>query len=226
MKNMIAPSVLSADFGNLERDIKMLNQSACDWIHCDIMDGNFVPNISFGFPVLDAIGKVATKPLDVHLMIEGPERYVDRFRQSGAEILTVHYENNIHLHRLLGQIRDAGMKAGVSLNPGTPIEVLTDVLDMLDMVLIMSVNPGFGGQKFIENTYNKVIRLNDMRTNAWTDFLIQVDGGVNGDNASKLFSAGADVLVAGSYVFKSEDPQATIKELKAAGNLAKQDTAI
>lgn len=217
MNPMIAPSVLSADFGNLERDIRMLNDSACDWIHCDIMDGNFVPNISFGFPVLDVIGKVATKPLDVHLMIEGPERYIDRFKQAGADILTIHYENNVHLHRVLGQIREAGMKAGVVLNPGTPVEVISDVVSLLDVVLVMSVNPGFGGQQFIDNTYNKILRLKQLRTDTWGNFLIEVDGGVNADNAAKLFSAGADVLVAGSYVFKSEDPKATILELKAAG---------
>ncbi|MEM6270470.1 MAG: ribulose-phosphate 3-epimerase [Bacteroidota bacterium] len=216
MKKMIAPSVLSADFGNLERDIRMLNASAADFIHCDIMDGNFVPNISFGFPVLKAIAKAASKPLDVHLMIEGPDRYVDQFRAVGAEILTVHYENNVHLHRVLGQIREAGMRAGVALNPATPVEALRDLLPMLDLVLIMSVNPGFGGQKFIEQSYRKVNRIKEMRDTSSSDFLIEVDGGVKGHNAAPLFAAGADVLVAGSYVFGSDDPTRTIAELKGA----------
>ena len=214
MKQLIAPSVLSADFANLERDIHMLNESACDWIHCDIMDGSFVPNISFGFPVLAAIAHHATKLLDVHLMIENPGQYIDHFKKAGAGLLTVHYENNPHLGRVLQQIQDAGMKAGVALNPGTPVEVLQDVLHLVDMVLIMSVNPGFGGQKFIEHTYNKILRLVSIRREEGADFLIEVDGGVNGDNAAKLFSAGANVLVAGSYIFGSNDPKATIAEMK------------
>lgn len=215
--NFIAPSVLSADFGNLERDIKMLNASSADWIHCDVMDGNFVPNISFGFPVLSAISKVATKPLDVHLMIEGADRYIEMFRKAGAEWLTIHYENNVHLHRVISQIREAGMRPGVSLNPGTPVEVLGDVADQLDLVLIMSVNPGFGGQKFIENTYRKLLHATELRKETQSDFVIEVDGGVNSKNASKLFEAGADVLVAGSAVFGAPDPSAMIAELKAAG---------
>ncbi len=215
---LIAPSVLSADFGNLQRDIEMLNGSECDWIHCDVMDGNFVPNISFGMPVLKAIQRHARKPLDVHLMIEGPDRYVNAFRDCGADVLTVHHENNRHLHRVLGQIRQAGMKAGVSINPATPPEQLSEVLDMVDLVLVMSVNPGFGGQSFIENTYSKIIRLARMRQRQHNQFVIEVDGGVNADNASKLFEAGADVLVAGSAVFKAEDPSAMIAKLKAAGN--------
>ena len=211
---MIAPSVLSADFGNLARDIQMLNNSACDWIHCDVMDGNFVPNISFGFPVLKAIQKVAKKPMDVHLMIEGADRYVEQFRDAGAEVLTVHAENNVHLDRLCQLIRSHGMKAGVAINPGTPVESLVDVIPSLDMVLVMSVNPGFGGQKFIENTYSKLIRLDGIRREMRADFLIEVDGGVNDKNAAKLFEAGADVLVAGSAVFKAEDPVAMIARLK------------
>jgi ribulose-phosphate 3-epimerase len=211
---MIAPSVLSADFGNLARDIQMLNASDCDWIHCDIMDGSFVPNISFGFPVLEAIRDVATKPLDVHLMIESPEKYVQQFKQAGAAWLTVHYENNRHPHRLLQQIRDAGMKAGIVLNPGTPVEVLADLLDSLDLVLLMSVNPGFGGQKFIERVYDKTRRLASMRAAAGASFLIEIDGGVNADNAPLLYAAGADVLVAGNAVFKAPDPLAMIRQIK------------
>lgn len=214
---MIAPSVLSADFGNLERDIQMLNGSDCDWIHCDIMDGNFVPNISFGLPVLAAIARAARKPLDVHLMIEGAERYVDDFKKAGADILTVHWENNVHIHRLIHQIRDAGMRPGIVLNPGTPVEVLHEVAPDLDLVLLMSVNPGFGGQKFIENTYSKLLRLNELRGDTGSEFLIQVDGGVSLRNAGKLFEAGADVLVAGSAVFGADDPVKMIADLKAAG---------
>jgi len=215
--NLIAPSVLSADFANLQRDIEMLNASTCDWIHCDVMDGNFVPNISFGMPVLQAIARHAKKTLDVHLMIEGPDRYVNQFRDCGADVLTVHWENNRHMDRLLHQIKQAGMKAGVALNPATPPEVLSEVLDVADLVLIMSVNPGFGGQSFIENTFSKIVRLAQMRNEAHADFLIEVDGGVNADNASKLFQAGADVLVAGSAVFKAESPTEMIERLKAAG---------
>ncbi len=218
--SMIAPSVLSADFGNLERDIQMLNDSECDWIHCDVMDGSFVPNISFGFPVLKAIGKVAKKPLDVHLMIDHPDQYVSQFKEAGADILTVHYENNPHLDRLLNQIRGEGMQAGVAINPGTPVEALVDVLHAVDLVLIMSVNPGFGGQKFIENTYSKIMRLVEMRNQAYCGFRIEVDGGVNGDNVCKLFEAGADVLVAGSAVFKAPSPMEMISNLKnAAGGV-------
>jgi ribulose-phosphate 3-epimerase len=213
-KRMVAPSVLSADFGNLARDIQMLNASDCDWIHCDIMDGSFVPNISFGFPVLEAIRDVATKPLDVHLMIDAPEKYIQQFKQAGAAWLTVHHENNRHPHRILQQIRDAGMKAGLVLNPGTPVEVLTDLMDSLDLVLLMSVNPGFGGQKFIERIYAKTLRLTEMRSTAGADFLIEIDGGVNADNAPLLYEAGADVLVAGNAVFKAPDPHAMIRKIK------------
>ena len=216
--SIIAPSVLSADFGNLDRDIQMLNESSCEWIHCDIMDGNFVPNISFGFPVLKSISEKATKVVDVHLMIENPSQYVDRFKEAGAEVLTVHYENNPHIDRVLNQIRNAGMKSGVALNPGTPVEVLTDVMHLCDLVLIMSVNPGFGGQKFIENTYNKIMRLRDMRQQSYSSFKIEVDGGVNAQNACKLFEAGADVLVAGSAVFKAPSPMRMIDTLREAAN--------
>jgi ribulose-phosphate 3-epimerase len=217
MNRIVSPSVLSADFANLERDIQMLNQSACDWIHCDIMDGNFVPNISFGLPVLSAIKRHAQKPLDVHLMIEDPGRYVKDFKEAGADMLTVHYEGAIHLHRLLGQIRDAGMLAGLAVNPGTPIDLIHDVLDLVDLVLVMSVNPGFGGQKFIENTYSKVIYLARVRREAGANFLIEVDGGVNASNAARLYEAGADALVAGNYVFGSANPAATIAGMKTIG---------
>jgi ribulose-phosphate 3-epimerase len=217
MNRIVAPSVLSADFANLAQDIAMLNKSECDWIHCDIMDGNFVPNISFGLPVLAAIKRHSEKPLDVHLMIEDPGRYVSEFKAAGADSLTVHYEGAIHLHRLLGQIRDAGMNAGLALNPGTPIDVVHDVLDLLDMVLVMSVNPGFGGQKFIENTYSKVIHLAQLRKQTNGRFLIEVDGGVNATNTARLYEAGADALVAGNYVFGSADPVATIQSMKTMG---------
>jgi ribulose-phosphate 3-epimerase len=213
-QRMLAPSVLSADFGHLNRDIEMLNNSEADWLHIDIMDGVFVPNISFGFPVLEAIAKVAQKPLDVHLMVEHPDRYISRYRDAGANWVSIHLENNIHADRVLHQIKEAGMKAGIVLNPGTPVESLIDLLDALDYVLLMSVNPGFGGQKFIENTYKKVTRLSLMREKANLDFLIEVDGGVNHENAHKLYEAGADVLVAGNAVFKAPDPLAMIKHLK------------
>ena len=214
MKKHIAPSILSADFGNLERDIRMLNNSAADWIHCDVMDGTFVPNISFGFPIIEAVKKVATKPLDVHLMVEAPERYLEEFKKAGADILTVHQEASVHLDRTLAAIRDLGMKAGVVLNPSTPVETLRNVLYLCDVVLLMSVNPGYGGQAFIEKTYAKIERLVALRAELGTDTLIEVDGGVKGHNAPKLFATGADVLVAGSYVFKSDDPVATIQSLK------------
>ncbi len=217
MNRIVSPSVLSADFANLERDIKMLNDSACDWIHCDIMDGVFVPNISFGLPVLSAIKRHATKPLDVHLMIADPGRYVKDFKEAGADMLTVHFEGAIHLHRLLGQIRDAGMHAGLALNPGTSIDLIHDVIDLVDLVLVMSVNPGFGGQKFIEGTYSKVIHLSQMRKQTNARFLIEVDGGVNASNTARLYEAGADALVAGNYVFGSGDPKATIQTMKTIG---------
>lgn len=214
MNRLVSPSVLSADFANLQRDIEMLNGSACDWIHCDIMDGVFVPNISFGLPVLSAIKRHAAKPLDVHLMIADPGRYVQDFKQAGADLLTVHYEGAIHLHRTLGQIRDAGMKAGLAINPGTSVELLADLLGNVDLVLVMSVNPGFGGQKFIDNAYKKVARLAQMRAAAGASFWIEVDGGVNADNTDALYEAGADMLVAGNYVFGSADPVATIARMK------------
>ena len=213
MARIIAPSVLSADFLNLGRDIEMLNQSKAEWIHLDIMDGLFVPNISFGLPVVQAIRKATTKTLDVHLMIEQPERYITAFADAGADVLTLHYEASRHLHRAMQQIRDAGMKAGVVLNPPTPVELLQDLLPYLDLVLLMSVNPGFGGQKFIPQILDKTVRLKKMIEKRGLEVLIEVDGGVNAETAAQLFDAGADALVAGSYVFGSEDPQKTIERL-------------
>ncbi|BDE81330.1 ribulose-phosphate 3-epimerase [Porphyromonas somerae] len=213
MARIIAPSVLSADFLNLGRDIEMLNQSKAEWIHLDIMDGLFVPNISFGLPVVQAIRKATTKTLDVHLMIEQPERYITAFADAGADFLTLHYEASRHLHRAMQQIRDAGMKAGVVLNPHTPVELLQDLLPYLDLVLLMSVNPGFGGQKFIPQILDKTVRLKKMIEKRGLEVLIEVDGGVNAETAAQLFDAGADALVAGSYVFGSEDPQKTIERL-------------
>lgn len=210
----ISPSLLSADFGNLQRDIEMLNASECDWLHVDVMDGIFVPNISFGQPVVKFIKKHAQKPLDVHLMIMDPGRYVDDFKAAGADILTVHYEACTHLDRTIHAIKDAGMKAGVVLNPASPVCVLEDIIQECDMVLLMSVNPGFGGQKFIENTYAKVRQLRDLCNRKNPACLIEIDGGVNPTNAPLLFQAGADVLVAGNAVFKSENPGETIKQLK------------
>ena len=214
MNKMISPSLLSADFGNLQRDVEMLNNSDCDWLHVDVMDGVFVPNISFGQPVVKHIKKYAQKPLDVHLMIVDPGRYIDDFKAAGADILTVHYEACTHLDRTLNAIRGAGMKCGVVLNPGTAVCLLEDTVQLCDVVLLMSVNPGFGGQKFIENTYNKVRQLRELCNRKNPACLIEVDGGVTTDNAAQLFAAGADVLVAGSAVFKSSDPQETIRQLK------------
>lgn len=211
---LVSPSLLSADFGNLQRDIEMLNRSSCDWLHVDVMDGIFVPNISFGQPVVKHIKQHAQKPLDVHLMIMDPGRYVADFKAAGADILTVHYEACTHLDRTLHAIKDAGMKCGVVLNPATSVSLLEDVVQICDMVLLMSVNPGFGGQKFIENTYDKVRQLRDLCNRKNPQCLIEVDGGVNTDNAPKLYAAGADVLVAGNAVFKSSDPIATIAQLK------------
>lgn len=215
MKNTrIAPSVLAADFANLQRDIEMINSSEADWFHIDIMDGVFVPNISFGMPVLDAIQKHAKKTIDVHLMIVDPDRYIATFKKLGADILTVHYEACTHLHRTLQAIKAEGMKAGVALNPHTNVDLLEDVIQDIDLVCIMSVNPGFGGQSFIENTYAKVEKLKALihKKNAGT--LIEIDGGVTDKNAQQLVAAGADVLVAGSYVFSAQDPIATIADLK------------
>lgn len=214
-KPIIAPSVLAADFANLQRDSEMLNNSEADWFHIDIMDGVFVPNISFGMPVLGAINKHAKKPLDVHLMIVQPEKYLEEFRNLGAEILTVHYEACPHLHRTLQQIKGLGAKAGVALNPHTPVSLLEPIINDIDMVCIMSVNPGFGGQKFIESTYEKVRALKAIITKAGASTIIEIDGGVNANNAPLLLEAGADVLVAGSFVFNSSDPLQTIKDLKA-----------
>jgi len=211
---MISPSLLSADFGNLQQEIEMLNSSQCDWLHVDVMDGLFVPNISFGQPVVRHIKRYAQKPLDVHLMIMDPGRYIADFKQAGADILTVHYEACTHLDRTLNAIRDAGMKCGVVLNPHTPVALLEDSVQICDLVLLMSVNPGFGGQKFIENTYNKVRQLRELCDRKNPSCLIEVDGGVNLQNAPLLFEAGADVLVAGNAVFKSENPQQTIHDLK------------
>lgn len=214
MSALIAPSVLASDFANLEKEVKMLNESQADWIHIDIMDGVFVPNISFGIPVTEAIKRHATKPLDVHLMIVHPEKYVEAFHKAGAEIISVHIEACAHLHRNIQQIKALGIKAGVAVNPHTPISALEDIIQDIDLVCLMSVNPGFGGQKFIERTYDKVKQLKNMIESSASKALIEIDGGVNQNNAKALMDAGANVLVAGNFVFSAEKPKDIIAQLK------------
>lgn len=214
MKTIISPSLLSANFLDLRNEVEMINGSEADWLHIDVMDGVFVPNISYGFPIMNAVGKICKKPLDVHLMIVHPENYIKQVADSGAFMMNVHYEACTHLHRTVQAIHDAGMKAGVTLNPSTPVCLLEDIICDVDMALLMGVNPGFGGQKFIENTINKVKTLRQLIDSKGSKALIQVDGGVQADTAPRLVEAGADVLVSGSYVFKASDPVATIHDLK------------
>ena len=215
MQHKIAPSLLSADFLNLQQDIEMVNNSEADWFHCDVMDGSFVPNISFGFPIIKQISKIAKKPLDVHLMIVNPDKYIAQVKDAGAYMMNVHYEACTHLNRTITAIKEAGMKAGVTLNPHTPVSLLEDIIQELDMVLLMSVNPGYGGQRFIEHSVEKVKELKKLVDRKGLSTLIEVDGGVNAETGKRLVDAGADVLVAGNYVFKSPDPVETIRQLKA-----------
>jgi len=214
MKHLVSPSILTADLGNLEKEVRMLNSSEADWIHLDVMDGVFVPNISFGFPVVERVRKAAEKPLDVHLMIVDPDRYLARFHDAGASVLTVQYEACVHLQRTVAEIRKLGMKAGVAINPHTPVMLLKNILPYIDMVLIMTVNPGFGGQSFIMESYSKIAELRKMIDEGGHKVLIQVDGGVDLNNAGRLIETGVDVLVAGNTVFSSKDPFDTIKKLK------------
>lgn len=214
MNHLVSPSILSANFGCLEKDIEMLNDSVADWIHCDIMDGVFVPNISFGFPVVEFVKKVSAKPLDVHLMTVDPDRYINRWHEAGADMLTVHYEACVHLHRTVTEIQSLGMKAGVALNPHTPVSLIDNILPYVDMILIMTVNPGFGGQLFIVECYNKIAELRKMIDSKGIEVMIQVDGGVDLNNAPELVNAGVNVLVAGHTIFSSAQPAETIRQLK------------
>ena len=215
MSHKIAPSLLAADFMHLQRDVEMINVSDADWLHLDIMDGVFVPNISFGFPILNALKGITAKPMDVHLMIVEPQKFIHEVAASGAYLMNVHYEACVHLNRTIAAIKETGMKAGVTLNPHTPISVLDDIIQELDMVLLMSVNPGFGGQRFIEHSVAKTAKLKELITTKGLQTLIEVDGGVNRETAQRLLTAGADVLVAGSYIFNAPDPLQTIKDLKS-----------
>jgi ribulose-phosphate 3-epimerase len=216
MSHLISASILNADFSHLKQEVEMINNSQTDWFHLDVMDGVFVPNISFGFPIVEQIKKHGKKTLDVHLMIVEPDKYIERFKEAGADILTVHYEECKHLHRTVQQIKAAGMKAGVALNPHTPVNLLEEIIQDLDLVLVMTVNPGFGGQKFIENSYDKVRRLKQLILEKKSKALIQVDGGIDLSNIRKLVEAGVDVFVVGSFIFRSQDPLETIKKLKNA----------